>query len=84
MNIYDKWFATEWIFSIIGFVIGIILWLGCEDENENSKLSKITDILLGQFLFLFVFTIGYFILVEVLLDMVWGLNIHLPFSMFNQ
>lgn len=80
MNIYDKWFATEWIFSIIGFVVGIILWLGCEDENKNSKLNKITDILLIQFLILVGFTIGYFVLVELLLDKVWGLNIHLPFS----
>ena len=76
MNIYDKWFATEWLFSIIGLVIGIILWLVCEDK----KFKKITDILLIQFLVLVGFTIGYLIFVELLLDKIWGLNIHLPFS----
>lgn len=76
MNIYDKWFATEWIFSIIGLIIGIILWL----VREDKKFEKITNILLIQFLVLVGFTIGYLIFVELLLDKIWGLNIHLPFS----
>ena len=89
MNIFDKLYGTLFVITLILFTIGLCLTIiylveGCTlpkaDAEKVEKHGVIAWRLMIPFLIIFTVTLVYLIFVELILDGIWGMNIHLPFS----